>query len=210
MGLVLAIAVAIPASWMPTVIGVTFTDSGVEVTYNESAASAILDPGPYSSDTDAGPDVAGSEGDNGSSSTTPRQSESSQADDAEALIHARINRIRSEEGLPELSRSEQLDEVAQYHSDDMAEKGYFSHTSPEGETLQSRYQQHGIGCAGGENIFRTQSTYGTSPESLAEIAVEGWMESPGHRENILRPKFSIEGIGVTFADNEAYVTQNFC
>lgn len=209
-GLVLAVAVAIPASWMPTVLDVTLSESGVEVTYNESAATEIVESLSSDSSSPRRPGDEASDAEEDSPAATPRTTESSRSEDTENLIHSRINQIRTEEGLPELGRSKELDEVAQHHSDDMAEKGYFSHTSPTGETLRERYRKHGIGCAGGENIFRYKSTYGASPAVVAEVAVEGWMESPGHRENILRPQFNIEGIGVTYSGSEVYVTQNFC
>lgn len=197
---------------MPTVVGVTVTDSGVEITYNESALSAILDQPASNSATETETRDRGTSGENEptTQTQTPTQTDSSRAEEAAALIHARINQIRSDEGLHELGRSEELDEVAQYHSDDMAEEDYFSHTSPGGETLRDRYRLHSIGCAGGENIFRYMNNYGASPESVEQNAVEGWMESTGHRENILRPRFSFEGIGVTYSGNEVYVTQNFC
>lgn len=54
----------------------------------------------------------------------------------------------------------------------------------------------------------------TNESELAEIIVTQWMESTGHRENILRPEWNSEGIGVAIDDTEddtvVYVTQNFC
>lgn len=209
-GLVIALAIAIPTSWLPTILGITITGSGVDVTYNESAATSIFDS--LSGDSTPRQPVEDEEtGDKDTAdSTASSGATSSRSEEAEMMIHDRINQIRSDEGLRQLTRSKKLDDVAQYHSDDMAERGYFSHTGPDGETLGERYREHGIDCAGGENIFRYDSTYGASPETIAEVAVEGWMESPGHRENILRPRFSMEGIGVTYVGGEVYVTQNFC
>ena len=75
-----------------------------------------------------------------------------------------------------------------------------------------------------ENIFRASlfSQYWTlsgvvvskdyySLEELANLVVDGWMDSPGHRENILNSTYDVEGIGVAINDDEeVYVTQNFC
>ncbi len=46
---------------------------------------------------------------------------------------------------------------------------------------------------------------------LAELVVDGWMDSSGHRENILKDSYDLEGIGVAIDSTEqVYITQNFC
>lgn len=149
------------------------------------------------------------------------------------LIHHKINDIRKRHGLPALSWDRELAAIALEHSRDMAERDYFDHVSPEGEDFTDRYREHGysrttkvgnVEYKGGENLFLgnviKSYTYDKEKgeilsysyytlEGLAEAAVEGWMESPGHRENILTP-FSREGIGVWVDDDgEVYITQNF-
>lgn len=182
---------------MPTVIGVTVTDSGVDVRYNESAVGDLV-----------GGVTAGS--DDNEQEPSPATPEATQSDQTDDLIHEQINEVRTGRGRSPLDRSPKLDDVAQHHSDDMAENDYFSHTSPTGESLSDRYSQFGIGCQGGENIFKYRASFGVGPETVANRAVESWMGSPGHRENILRVRFSSEGIGVTYAGDTVYVTQNFC
>lgn len=50
-----------------------------------------------------------------------------------------------------------------------------------------------------------------SLEEIAQTSVNGWMASPGHRENIFKPRYQYEGIGVAFTDGDMfYVTENFC
>jgi uncharacterized protein YkwD len=50
-----------------------------------------------------------------------------------------------------------------------------------------------------------------APEEIAQQAVEGWMSSPGHRQNILTPQWTREGIGLAISsDGKIYATQNFC
>ena len=60
-------------------------------------------------------------------------------------------------------------------------------------------------------VFVIASYNWSSTDEIAERAVTGWMNSPGHRQNILTPRYEIEGIGVAFsADNKIYITENFC
>jgi uncharacterized protein YkwD len=150
-----------------------------------------------------------------------------------SIIHRMINEERKKNRLGNLEWDRQLAEIALSHSEDMAERGYFDHLSPEGEDFSDRYREYGyteetrIGnqvYVGGENLFQynvvASTTYGSESnevydyvfndlEDLARAAVEGWMESPGHRENILAP-FSREGIGVAVTDEgEVYITENF-
>lgn len=130
------------------------------------------------------------------------------SDRAERAIHRLVNEERSP-SVPELEYSEELANVAASHSQDMGQHGYFSHTDRQGHNVDDRYARHGINCAGGENIFRTTNT-GIGPEALAQTAVENWMNSAGHRENIMRERFTHEGIGVYYGASHVYVTQNFC
>lgn len=93
----------------------------------------------------------------------------------------------------------------------MAVRGYFAHQSPEGETAGDRYRTHDHSDRSyGENIALRQLGATVSVSELAESIVDGWMDSEGHRENILRDRFEAEGIGVyTTNDGTVYATQNF-
>lgn len=78
--------------------------------------------------------------------------------------------------------------AARGHSRDMADREYFAHESPEGDGPATRVSQAGYEFSRvGENIFRSQPT----PEEV----VEGWMNSPGHCENIMTPGFTEIGVG---------------
>jgi uncharacterized protein YkwD len=150
-----------------------------------------------------------------------------------ATIHDLINDERRQEGLKSLQWDQSLAEIAYDHSRDMAERGYFDHLSPEGEDFADRYAEHRyrkethVGdtvYVGGENLSLTNvvRSYTYDPETgqvhsyeyndleeLARSTVQGWMDSPGHRENILTP-FSREGIGIyVTAEGEIYITENF-
>jgi uncharacterized protein YkwD len=112
-----------------------------------------------------------------------------------ALVAARdtilslTNAARADEGAGgPLSSDAGLDAVAQAHAEDMANRGYFSHTNPEGEQPWDRAHNAGVTFSlMGENIAINFSAAG---------AVSAWMNSTGHRENILREGFGRLGIGV--------------
>ncbi len=123
----------------------------------------------------------------------------------EAKIRQRINEIRQDHGLNQLQANEKLAHVARAYSQQMAEKNFFSHTSPNGGTLAQRVSSAGISYRlVGENLFK--STNAPEPVSLA---VQGWMDSPGHRENILHPGFRETGVGIWRDGNTYYFTQLF-
>lgn len=149
----------------------------------------------------------------------------------EARIHELINVERRKAGLNPLTMDRKLRTIARGHSEDMAKNNYFSHISPEGEDFVGRYKKKGFVCRvqvghsiyeGAENIF-LDNLYSsviyrdgrahydwTSLEEIARSIVKGWMNSDGHRKNILQPPFRSEGIGVVIRNEKVYVTQNFC
>ncbi len=108
---------------------------------------------------------------------------------------------RAKEGCPELRVDDRLVLAAQRHSDDMAERNYFSHTSPEGDGPGERASAAGYPRWSGENIARGQRT--------AEAVVNAWMNSDGHRANILNCRSVAIGMGVTESSRGPYWTQLF-
>jgi len=135
--------------------------------------------------------------------------------EAEKEVHRLVNIERQKQGLSSLIYDEKLSNIARLHSQDMLERGYFSHDTPEGLDPTQRAQQAGYNCRLGiaENIHmeeKSSITFWDSPETIAKSAVVGWMNSEGHRKNILTSHYHSEGIGVTISSFEIYVTQNFC
>ncbi|MEM7354725.1 MAG: CAP domain-containing protein [Acidobacteriota bacterium] len=130
---------------------------------------------------------------------------------AEQRVFDATNAERSQHGLPPLAPEPTLGLVARGHSDDMLRRGYFSHTSPDGDSAGDRVaSQHRrlVGLAG-ENIW-TGSGYGaTAAPVLARLIVESWMSSPGHRANILRPESTHLGVGIVTEGREVRATQVF-
>lgn len=105
-----------------------------------------------------------------------------------------INEIRAQYGLPALKVNWELSRVARYKSQDMADKGYFSHTSPTYGSPFQMIKSFGLSYrTAGENIAKG---YGT-PQAV----VDGWMNSSGHRANILNASFTRIGVGYSADGN---------
>jgi uncharacterized protein YkwD len=123
----------------------------------------------------------------------------------ETQVRQQINKIRQQQGLAELRDNQKLAAVARQYSRRMAEQNFFSHTSPSGDNAGDR-----VGSAGifyfmlGENLFTC-----TNIAQPVPAAIQGWMNSPGHRENILRPEYRETGIGVWRRGSTYYFTQLF-
>jgi len=125
--------------------------------------------------------------------------------DLEHAIHDQINVIRVSAGLRALTYDEQVATMARAHSQDMAINNYFDHTSPDGKTLQDRIITARIPCfPDGENIEQTNT--GDTPDSI----VQTWMNSQGHRDNILSPIYMRDGIGVYSSLGNEFITDDFC
>lgn len=114
-----------------------------------------------------------------------------------------VNRERAKNGLAALDWAEDLAAVARAHSRDMAENGYFSHTDLSGGSPFDRLRNAGISYrTAGENIAYGQRT----PEAV----MTAWMNSSGHRANILNAGFKELGVGAARAKNGTiYWTQCF-
>lgn len=137
---------------------------------------------------------------------------------AEWLIHGEVNDRRELRDLPELDHDPDLAADATAYSQEMATRGFYGHENPEGERV---YQRISVNCVDvGENIMRTywqepvELEAGTirveTEADLAEHAVDSWMGSPGHRQNVLNPSFDAQGIGVAADGSDVYLTQVLC
>ncbi|MDO9324065.1 MAG: CAP domain-containing protein [Methanoregula sp.] len=151
----------------------------------------------------------------------------------ENKIHEGINQQRKNNGLSSLSYDSALASIARKHSADMALNNYFEHVNLQGLDPTDRGNKAGYSCNKNygsyyttgiaENIMQNNlydsvtTTNGiprydwNSQEEIAQSTVEGWMNSPGHRKNILTSTYDREGIGVSIAtDKKVYITQDFC
>lgn len=136
----------------------------------------------------------------------------------ERRVYRRVNEIRREHGLAPLKRDPKIASVARGHSEDMYDREYFSHYSPEDQSPGDRLGEVGlfpIHCRTvGENLgyvsFSGELETEGDAERVVEIVIDGWMDSDGHRENLLDEQWETTGIGVYGGDGRVYVTQNFC
>jgi uncharacterized protein YkwD len=123
----------------------------------------------------------------------------------EASVFDSINGIRAADGLEPLAYNEEVAAVARAYSCEMARKHFFSHVTPEGEGLADRVDEAGIAYRlVGENIAMTRNV-----SDPADAAVEGWMESDGHRANILKDDYRQTGVGACQDGSTVYLVQNF-
>ncbi len=112
-----------------------------------------------------------------------------------------VNSSRNQDGLSPLNLNSSLNDIASIRSQDMIDRNYFSHTTPEGKNIFNILQEHGIAYAiAGENI---QYSYPPSNASSAQY-FNTWMSSSVHRANILNPNYSQIGIGASF-NNDRFV-----
>lgn len=125
---------------------------------------------------------------------------SSSVSDYEKEVDGLVNVERTSRGLSSLSHDWELSRVARYKSQDMKDNNYFSHTSPTYGSPFQMMKSFGITYrTAGENIAKGQHT----PQAV----VTAWMNSSGHRANILNSSFT--HIGVGYVENGKYWTQMF-
>lgn len=137
----------------------------------------------------------------------------------EDTIYELTNQHRLAAGLQPLMRDAKIDAIARSHSQDMADRNYFDHDTPEGWDPTDRGNAAGYPCRKdygnhytfglGENIFWHSGTR-YDAERLAYETVDGWMNSPGHRQNIMDSSYDRIGVGVAIGGGAVYATQNFC
>ena len=141
------------------------------------------------------------------------------------LIFKKTNQLRQAKGLDPFKKLDSLDQIAQYHSDNMVQKKFYSHTDHEGLSpvdwaekfnIQAwrRVENRFIGIAENiaqvpwfENVTKCGDT--RSNETIAECLVQGWKSSPPHYKNILGDYVYL-GVGICFDNNQmGFATQNF-
>ncbi|MFF5369757.1 CAP domain-containing protein [Streptomyces sp. NPDC013187] len=127
---------------------------------------------------------------------------SASGDGPEAQVLALVNKERAAAGCSPVTANDRLTRAADDYSDVMANSGVMSHTGPDGSTMTTRVEAAGYQWSTlGENIARGQAD--------AASVMKSWMNSPGHRANILNCSFKELGVGVHFGDGGPWWTQNF-
>lgn len=151
---------------------------------------------------------SGGSSDNSSAKTTtpvvtnPSSSGGTVSSSEETLAFSLLNQDRVKYGLPALKLNSQLTRLAENYANDMIKRGYFSHYNPEGLSPFDRMNNAGIAYrSAGENLAINSSVPG------AETA---FMNSSGHRANILNSSYTEVGVGVVHSPNgSVYVVQEF-
>ena len=146
---------------------------GATVDWVESALTVVVTTG------DAG---------NNSGTSSGGDSESQPSQDYARRVLELVNAERAKQGLSPLQWHDGLANIAYAHSKDMHDRQFFSHNNPDGQTPFDRIKAYGLSYRrAAENIAAGQKT----PEEV----MQGWMNSSGHRANILDPNLTSLGVG---------------
>jgi uncharacterized protein YkwD len=125
----------------------------------------------------------------------------------EREIHNLINDYRNRNGLDNLKWDDDLAYLASQYSEQMAEEKFFSHYDRKGNSVSERAKKLKITnwTLIGENLFTCRGY-----SKFTRFAFDSWLDSPGHRKNILEEEFTHTGIGIAKTrDGRVYVTQVF-
>ena len=124
--------------------------------------------------------------------TEPREDRDA-ARQATLCLH---NAVRADHGLSPLVEDSALRRAALQHSRAMVEQRFFDHVAPDGSDLADRLVAAGYDRRTGTGVAAENLAYGEEVEATPAAVVDGWMHSPGHRKNILRPELREIGIGI--------------
>ena len=129
----------------------------------------------------------------------------------EHAIHQTTNHARARHDLDPLDADPHLATIARSHSTHMVDADFSGHDAPDGTGIDDRYDRANYDwrrC--GENVAKHYPDDLDDATSIAREIVTGWLDSPGHRENLLDEDWRVEAIGVDYAtDGAVLATQNF-
>lgn len=202
-----------------------------------TAAPAVGTPTPTATPSDtATPTDAATEPPTPTATSTPTP-EPLDEEEIRMAVHEAVNVERRSHGDRILNYDDDgLAVIAEYHSNQMVEEGFYSHTAPDGESMRDRYDRFNYNCrvsvggnryaTGAENIAITYAdtdvlsddgtvrNYQNNETAIGYGLVRQWMNSEGHRENILQDYWYNEGVGIALRETDSrtrvYATQNFC
>ena len=131
------------------------------------------------------------------------------AQQVEQEVFRLINTERAKVGVPVLARDSRLEQIARAHSADMLANNYFAHEDASGCSTDCRLRNAGYAYRTyGENLFTTWG-YELTPAAAAKMTVDNWMESTGHRQNMLNRSFTMAGVGIAKLGTRIYATAIF-
>lgn len=115
-------------------------------------------------------------------------------DEGRSAVLCLLNQQRVAHGLPALAEDARLQAAAQAHAADMGQRHFYAHRDPDGVEPADRIQRAGFkGRTTGENI-----AWGVGLSATPARIVDAWLDSPGHRKNILRSSFTRVGTGIGY------------
>lgn len=128
-------------------------------------------------------------------------------------ILSEASRTRVSSGASPLIEDFALSDIGRRHAQDMAARGFFGHDTPEGRNLLDRtpvevldnIAQKGIA----ENLWKLDSDLQLPAREYARRAIKSWLESPGHRETLLNPRYEAAGVGVAASGRQILVAMIF-
>jgi len=140
------------------------------------------------------------------SSSTAEIASSAGSSSVESDIIHMINNIRADRGLQLLNPNPILNSIARSRSQDMINRGYFSHSTPEGKNLSDILVENGVmyACIA-ENLSQASPPSWGSPDAIINL----WMNSSQHRANLLNPHYGQLGLGIADGNGRRVVTLIF-
>jgi len=118
----------------------------------------------------------------------------SNLDQVNAAILCLVNGERTDAGLQPLSENAQLDQAARGMAQRMVTEQFFSHETPDGKNVVDRVEPTGYIPNSGDWVVGENLAWGNGSLSTPQAIVNGWMNSPGHRANILAPDYKDIGL----------------
>jgi uncharacterized protein YkwD len=113
-----------------------------------------------------------------------------------------VNRVRSQRGLARLRVNPHLNSFATAFTRKMVSRRFFSHDVPGGPSFSQRANSSAYARSAGRMTMGENLAWATAELATPAAIVEAWLQSPGHRDNVLRPQFREIGVGVLEAAPE--------
>ena len=107
-----------------------------------------------------------------------------------------MNAMRANEGLPAVKENQQLEDASVRHSQDMVDRKYFAHDTPDGVDVVARLRRIGYIPRDSDWVVGENLAWGSGALATPRAIVQAWMDSPAHRENLLSPDYREVGLGI--------------
>jgi len=151
-------------------------------------------------------DVKGTSSSQGQESTSVSLKPKAELNDYENAVAALINDYRVSGGLNAIAYEPTLTYIAKYRSQDLMDRNYWSHYTPEGTTVFNLFRANGVKYKiGGENLGQATPAGIGSPEAF----MEAWKNSSSHNANMLRVGYNYIGVGMVENGDRIVVTTVF-